>query len=44
MEWITQAREHLNYLLLQMPAALVKLPSGLRDRLSVIPLVFEQQK
>ena len=34
----------LNQLLLQVPAALVKFPGWLWARLSVIPLVYEQQK
>lgn len=42
--WIAKARARLNQLLLQVPAALVQFPSWLWHRLSVIPLVFEQQK
>lgn len=44
LEWISKARARLNQLLLQVPADLVKFPGWLWDRLSVIPLVFEQQK
>lgn len=44
LEWIAKARVRLNQLLLQVPAALVKFPGWLWARLSVIPLVYEQQK
>lgn len=44
LEWITKARVRLNQLLLQVPAGKIKFLSWLWDRLSVIPLVYEQQK
>lgn len=43
LDWISRARARLNQLLLQVPANLVRFPGWLWDRLSVIPLVFEQQ-
>ena len=44
LEWIAKARIRLNQLLVQVPAALVKFPGWLWDRLCVIPHVYQQQK
>lgn len=43
MDSIAKSRVRLNPLLLQVPAEVGKFPGWLWRRLSVIPLVFEQQ-